>query len=174
MRDRTLFTTTFLVALSATGGTAQTDSLATEAVAKSFLSSLSGEWSFSLAGASDPQAWHGSRTYRLMHDSLHLIWDEVIGDSTDVGHGVLWYDPPSGRFFYFGLYAQSRTPMSLVGHLHNGALQFDPVQLPHPPFPKPGPLIGSVLQVNSRLSHTWSGTASGWVVQFDRQHGSRL
>jgi hypothetical protein len=62
--------------------------------------------------------------------------------------------------------------VSLLGHLHDGTVEFEPLALPDPPFDRNAAVVGSVLEVNGWSSHTWSRRGNGWLVQFDRADGS--
>ena len=106
---------------------------AVSAAAYEVFRALAGSWRFeSRPGPGGGEGFVGTREYRFLYDSLKLEWDEVIGDSTSLGHGVLGFDVPAGRFYYLGVYEGTAGPTFLVGDLDPDELilTFEPVEFP--------------------------------------------
>ena len=92
----------------------RSDSAAHEQAARLLLQRLAGTWSFEWRSA-DGAGATGTRQYRVLPDSLRVVWDESYAASRRTGHGTLWYHPRAQRFFYFGLYAPPVAAMLLTG-----------------------------------------------------------
>src|SRR5688572_25131360 len=75
------------------------DSAAHERAARLLLQRLAGTWSFEWRSA-DGIGATGTRQYRVLPDSLRVVWDETYAGSRRTGHGALWYHPRTQRFFY--------------------------------------------------------------------------
>ena len=141
--------------------------------AQEFLRSLSGEWVAQNQFGDTLAGFAGVRSYRLLPDSLRLVWEEVIGDSTDTGHGLLWYDAELERFFFFGLYA-GQGPILLDGSPDHQwkSITFNPTRPLGSVFRVNRELVISVLRLTGKDEHTWSRTGGGWVVVFRRGSSS--
>lgn len=149
------------------------DSVAREQAARVFLRRLVGKWSFEWRSADGPAA-SGTRQYRLLSDSLRVVWDETYVTSRQTGHGALWYHPGAQRFFYFGLYAPPVAAMMLTGRFDASGttVTFDLLPVASDSIPINVSLVRSRLQVADSGRHVWARWDNGWVVTFRRLAGN--
>ena len=149
------------------------DSVAREQAARRFLRHLAGTWSFEWRSA-DGVGPTGTRQYRLLPDSLRVVWDESYAASHRTGHGVLWYHPRAQRFFYSGVYAAPVAAMFLTGRLDwsGTTVTFDLLRVANDSIPLNEGLVRSRLHVPDRDGHTWARWDNAWVVTFRRQSRS--
>ena len=113
----------------------------------------------------------GTRTYRLLPDSLRLLWEEHYDGPAQSGHGVLWYHPASQKFYAFDVVAPSNEASLLSGSLQPGdtAIVFDLVSVNEESIPVNRGMVRSRLVVPRSGDHTWSRWDNAWVVTFRRQ-----
>ncbi len=151
----------------------QADSAAQEQAARAFLRRLAGEWSFEWRSADGPGST-GTRHYRLLSDSLRVVWDETYATSRQNGHGALWYHPRAQRFFYFGLYAPPVAAMLLTGRLDASrtTVTFDLLPVAIDSIPLNESLVRSRLQLADSARHIWARWDNAWVVTFRRRSGA--
>jgi hypothetical protein len=145
------------------------DSAAHERAARVLLERLAGEWAFEWRSPDGPGAT-GTRQYRVLPDSLRVVWDETYNNSRQTGHGVLWYHPRAQRFFYFGVYAPSMASMLLTGRLapSGTVVTFDLLPGGNDSIPLNEGLVRSRLRVSDAVVHTWARWDNAWVVSFRR------
>jgi hypothetical protein len=145
------------------------DSAAHERSARLLLQRLAGNWAFEWRSADGPGAT-GKRQYRLLPDSLRVVWDETYNNSRQTGHGALWYHPRAQRFFYFGVYAPSMASILLTGRLEPSgtAVTFDLLPIERDSIPFNEGLVRSRLRVSDADGHTWARWDDAWVVKFRR------
>jgi hypothetical protein len=161
-----------MVALGSSAGTLHAqrpDSAAHERAARLFLKRLAGDWAFEWRSRDGPGAT-GTRQYRVLPDSLRVVWDETYNNSRQIGHGVLWYHPRVQRFFYFGVYAPSMASMLLTGRFEpsGNAVTFDLLRLQNDSIPLNEALVRSRLRVSDADGHIWARWDNAWVVNFRR------
>ena len=149
------------------------DSVAHEQAARLFLRRLAGTWSFEWRSA-DRVGATGTRQYRVLPDSLRVVWDESYAASPRTGHGALWYDPRVQRFFYSGLYAPPIAAMWLTGRFDRAGatVTFDLLRVGSDSIPLNEGLVRSRLHVPDAERHTWARWDNAWVVTFRRHSGS--
>jgi hypothetical protein len=149
------------------------DSVAREQAARLLLRRLAGDWSFEWRSA-DGVGATGTRRYRVLPDSLRVVWDESYAASRRTGHGALWYHPRAQRFFYSGLYAPPVAAMFLTGRFDLSAttVTFDLLSVANDSIPLNEGLVRSRLHVPDSDRHTWARWDNAWVVTFRRHSGS--
>ena len=149
------------------------DSVAREHAARLLFRRLAGDWRFEWRSA-DGVGATGTRQYRVLSDSLRVVWDETYAASRRTGHGTLWYHPRERRFFYFGVYAPPVAAMLLTGRFDaSGAtVTFDLLPVSGDSIPLNESLVRSRLRVPDGDGHTWARWDNAWVVTFRRTSGS--
>lgn len=149
------------------------DSAAHEQAARLLLQRLAGNWSFEWRSA-DGAGATGTRQYRVLPDSLRVVWDESYAASRRTGHGALWYHPRAQRFFYSGLYAPPVAAMLLTGRFDRSGttVTFDLLSVANDSIPLSEGLVRSRLHVPDGDRHTWARWDNAWVVTFRRHSGS--
>jgi hypothetical protein len=149
------------------------DSVAHERAARLLLQRLAGNWTFEWRSP-DGVGATGTRQYRVLPDSLRVVWDETYDVSRRTGHGALWYHPRAQRFFYFGLYAPTVAAMFLTGRFDASGISvtFDLLPVANDSVPLNEGLVRSRLHVADIERHTWARWDNAWVVTFRRNSGS--
>jgi hypothetical protein len=137
--------------------------------AKTVMAQLAGIWQFAVyqPGRSTPVTT-GRRDMRLLADSLKLAWDETFDDRPADGSGLLGYDAGADAFYLMGVQAGTRSPMFLVGHAGNGAIQFDPATSPTGLANRPGVYVASSVRIVDRDHFEWLAADGRWRVEFTR------
>jgi hypothetical protein len=149
------------------------DSVAHEQAARLLLRRLVGTWSFEWRSAQGVGAT-GTRQYRVLPDSLRVVWDETYAGSRRTGHGALWYHPRIQRFFYSGLYAPPVAAMFLTGRFDASGttVTFDLLPVGSDSIPLNEGLVRSRMHAADSERHTWARFDNAWVVTFRRHLGS--
>lgn len=147
------------------------DSAGRVRAAREILRDLQGQWSFEWrARDGSGPGFTGERVYRLLPDSLQLVWDETFTSGRQSAHGILWYHPRARQFFYVAVNAPTGSPVLLSGRLRptGDGIDFEPVRVPMEPNYFNEGLVRSTLHVSGVEGHTWSRWDEGWIVIFKR------